>query len=119
MRILVSRAQTEVTKVAQDKATLDWIRRRVNVRRTLVTGFVCAVYAICGGVVWSAYKEFGNQSLLDLAHVVLADRTPLKLLSRENPRARAALPDRVGSDQLSATAAAPAAHPAVPIRQAA
>jgi hypothetical protein len=84
-----------------------------------VAGFVCAVYAICGGVVWSAYKEFGNQSLLDLAHVVLADRTPLKLLPRANPRARAALPDRVGSDQLSARAAAPAAHPAVPIRQAA
>jgi hypothetical protein len=85
----------------------------------LVTGFVCAVYAICGGVVWSAYEEFGNQSLLDLAHVVLADRTPFKVLPAENTRGRTALPGRVGSDRVSATAAAPAEHPAVPIRQAA
>jgi uncharacterized membrane protein YgcG len=114
----VSRAQTEGIKVAQDKATLDWTRRRLDVRRTLVAGSVCAVYAICGGVVWSAYEEFGNQSLLNITHVVLADRTPLKRLPGQGTQ-NTALPARAGRDQFGATALAPAEHPAISIRQAA
>jgi len=64
------------------------------------------VYAIFGGIVWSAYEEFGSQSLLDLAPLVMADRAPLKLLPGEGGEDRTALPDRPGSDRSRATALA-------------
>jgi hypothetical protein len=80
---------------------------------------LCAVYAIFGGVVWSAYEEFGNRSLLNLAPLVVADRTPLKLLPAEGTPERTALPAGTGSERSSATALARREPPAQPLRQSA
>jgi hypothetical protein len=86
-------------------------------RRTLATGLVAAAYAVFGGVILAAYDEFGNQSLLDLTPLVVADPTPLKLLPGEEVQDRTALPGRAGSDRSSATALARGEHLAPPRRQ--
>ena len=119
MRRFGSQPSTERTDAAQDKATFDWTRQHTIVRKTLTAGFACAVYAICGGVVWSAYEEFGNQSLLDLAPLVVADQTPLKLLSGVGTQDRTALPGRPDSDRSGATTLAGGERPTPPRRQSA
>jgi hypothetical protein len=87
-----------------DRAPLAANDRRTSVRTGVTAGLIGAVYSICGGVVWSAYEEFGSQSLLDLAPLVVADPTPLKLLPDESTEGRTALP--AASDRSSASALA-------------
>jgi hypothetical protein len=84
------------------------------VRRTLAIALVCAVYAVFGGLILEAYDEFGNQSLLDLAPLVMADRAPLK----RRPLEGTDMPPSAGSDPGRATALAPAEHPALSLGQA-
>jgi hypothetical protein len=119
MRGLVSRPRTERIDDAQEEATFDWSNPRSYVRSTLGIGFLCAVYAIVGGVVWSAYEEFGNQSLLDLAPLVVADRTPLKLLPDEGTPDRTALLAEARNERSSATVLGRREPPAPPLRQSA
>jgi hypothetical protein len=62
---------------------------------------VPAAYAVFGGVIFAAYDEFGNQSLLDLKPLVTADPAPLKRLPPERMQG---LPARTGGDRSSAAA---------------
>ena len=75
------RAQRQV--VTEYQETINGNDDRLNVHRPLVIGSIGAVYAIFGGVIWAAYHEFGDRSLRNFTPLVLADRTPLKLLPYE------------------------------------
>ena len=48
-------------------------------RTTLLLSLMCLPYLVFGSVIWAAYHQFGEQSLLDQAPLVVADQTPLKL----------------------------------------
>ena len=56
---------------------------RALVRRTLAIALVGATYALIGAAMLRAYHEFGQQSLRSVPPLVLADRTPVKLLPGE------------------------------------
>jgi hypothetical protein len=71
------------------------------------------VYATFGGVVWSAYEEFGNQSLHNFAPLVMADRAPLKLLPGEGTPDPTGLRAEAASERYSATALARREPPAL------
>jgi hypothetical protein len=79
----------------------------------LGVALVGAVYAAFGGVMSAAYHEFGHQSLLNSAPLVLADRTPVKLPPTEDARSGAALPDPSGGDPFDA-AGLPSGDPPPP-----
>src|SRR5262245_4262942 len=76
--------------------------RRSVVRKTLAVGLVGAVYALIGVVMEQAYREFGQQSLRNVPPLVLADRTPLKLLPGEVEQEDTSPPNRTRpSDALA------------------
>jgi hypothetical protein len=56
---------------------------------------MCLPYLVFGSVIWAAYHQFGEQSLLDQAPLVVADQTPLKLNPGPHLRDRAAA-EKVG-----------------------
>jgi hypothetical protein len=56
---------------------------------------MCLPYLVFGSVIWAAYHQFGEQSLLDQAPLVVADQTPLKLNPDPDLRDRAAA-ERLG-----------------------
>jgi len=57
---------------------------------------ICLPYAVFGSVIWAAYGQFGEQSLLDRAPLVVADRAPLKLIPSLRPRDRLVPEGEVG-----------------------
>jgi hypothetical protein len=65
------------------------------VRTTLLLSLMCLPYLVFGSVIWAAYHQFGEQSLLDQAPLVVADQTPLKLNPGPHLRDRAAA-EKVG-----------------------
>jgi hypothetical protein len=58
------RYQAQRQVVAEYQTTIDENDSRPNVRRPFVIGLIGAVYAIFSGVIWAAYHEFGDRSLL-------------------------------------------------------
>jgi hypothetical protein len=74
------------------------------VRKILAVGLVGAVYTLIGVVMSEAYREFGQQSPRNLPPLVLADRTPLKLLPGEVEQEDTSLPDRTRSEPSDALA---------------
>ena len=85
-------------------------------RKTLGVGLVGAVYALIAGVMAEAYHEFGQQSLGNFPPLVLADRTPLKLLPGEVEQEDTSPPDRTRSEPSDALAPGPG-DPASPDSQ--
>jgi hypothetical protein len=65
------------------------------VRTTLLLSLMCLPYLVFGSVIWAAYHQFGERSLLDQAPLVVADQTPLKLNPGPHLRDRVAV-EKVG-----------------------
>ena len=116
MQGLPSRERTKGAVPVQNLATLGTKPRRSIARKTLAVGLVGAVHAIFGGVIWAAYHEFGDRSLRNFPPLVLADRTPLKLLPGEVEQEDTSPPDRTRSKPSDALAPGPG-DPASPDSQ--
>ena len=112
------RSRTRRTDVPQDQATTDPKQRRSYVRGTVVAGLIGGAHAMFGSVLWAAYHEFGNQSLL-LTPLVAAEKTPLKLPPDGDPDQATPVVVRAGSDRTSDTALARDDRPTRPVGQAA
>jgi hypothetical protein len=56
---------------------------------------MCLPYLVFGSIIWAAYHQFGEQSPLDQAFLVVADQTPLKLNPGPHLRDQAAA-EKVG-----------------------
>ena len=108
------RAQRQV--VTEYQETINGNDHQLDVRRHLVIGLIGAVRAIFGGVNREAYHEFGDRSLRNFPPLVLADRTPLKLLPGEVEQEDTSPPDRTRSEQSDALAPGPG-DPASPDSQ--
>lgn len=65
--------------IARQPATPDRNSRRTVVRTTLVAALTSSVYVAFGTVVWSAYDQFGLQSLRDVTPLVKARAAFVKL----------------------------------------
>ena len=88
---------------------LDWNRRRILARRTLIVAFLCLTYvALCltyvalGSVIWGAYHKFGDRPLPNEAPLITADATPVKLVPRTQPRDAIALAPSIGDRPAAA-----------------
>ena len=98
-----------------DQATADRNDRWKNVRRLLLVALSGAVCGLFTGVIWAAYQEFGNQSLLHRTPLVAADPRPLKLLPEDRTADDVAVARRPAGQGSRAAALAEAARPAAPI----
>ena len=116
MHGLPSRAQRQGTVPVPTRVALGAKPRRSVVRKTLAVGLVGAVYALIASVMSEAYHEFGQQSLRNFPPLVLADRTPLKLLPGEVEQEDTSPPDRTRSESSDALAPGPG-DPASPDSQ--
>ena len=81
MRIIRIPSPQEGDGSVGHQTTVDCDHRRGRVRTTLLLSLMCLPYLVFGSVIWAAYHQFGEQSLLDQAPLVAADQTPLKLNS--------------------------------------
>ncbi|MGH6904710.1 MAG: hypothetical protein ACREIR_18440, partial [Geminicoccaceae bacterium] len=90
MRIIRIPSPQEGDGSVGHQTTVDCDHRRGRVRTTLLLSLMSLPYLVFGSVIWAAYHQFGEQSLLDQAPLVVADQTPLKLNPGPHLRDRAA-----------------------------